>query len=481
MQVRCTNCGCTFEVEDWQLGKLVGCPLCGKAIEAQPAPVTMEPPPPPNGIVPPPPNGIVPPPPNGMVPPPPNGIVPPSPNGIVPPPPNGMMTSPPNGIVPPLPNGMMPSPPNGMTSSLTNGLMGPGLSLKQTLLIYMGITILPIFSLIVWLIAYRASETRKLGAAWNMILILLFIILPLALLIVNHVRFFSQLGKNKRQAIHLLMHTWVGFAATVLLFLGIGIFNLFAPEVFFELKVDMVENQTKLSLQNLFDMPSDGGDDENGKYIYAGAEVKGLELKHTDKCQYKGKILFELDGQEYSRPIALSYTREHLSDKPQWTFDLIHGDYKNTPDELREDVMIAFRDWFQNKNKGLDNWKIEEIKILSNEHPKYSFHLNCVRTGNKGKKYFAETEMTLTFETLSSGRYYPVMKFYKTDHEMLHSYFMYRVIGWKMKDGTIVKECRLKKCTGNVDLFTVRFSDNVVNTVNVVFGDNFEWKIQNQK
>jgi hypothetical protein len=50
-----------------------------------------------------------------------------------------------------------------------------------------------------------------------------------------------------------------------------------------------------------------------------------------------------------------------------------------------------------------------------------------------------------------------------------------------MKDGTTVKECRLKKCTGNIDTFTVRFSDNVVGSVYVSFEDYFEWKLHKKE
>ena len=87
-------------------------------------------------------------------------------------------------------------------------------------------------------------------------------------------------------------------------------------------------------------------------------------------------------------------------------------------------------------------------------------------------------KMTLNFKTLSSGRYYPDMSFYNIGHEILHSHFIYRSIGVTVKDGSVIKECRLKKCTEGVDTFTVRFSDNLVYTVFVSFGDNFAWKIQ---
>ncbi len=104
MEVRCTSCGCVFEVEDRKLGSLVGCPTCGRAVEVQPAaPITTPPPPPPAGMVPPPPAGMVPPPPAGMVPPP-AGMVPP-PAGMVPPP--AGMVPPPAGMVPPPPAGMV--------------------------------------------------------------------------------------------------------------------------------------------------------------------------------------------------------------------------------------------------------------------------------------------------------------------------------------------------------------------------------------
>ena len=281
------------------------------------------------------------------------------------------------------------------------------------------------------------------------------------------------------------------------MFFGIVVFNVFFPEIFMELKPDEVEILSLNKLQALFDMPRDlinddddndaddndgnnDGDDtlrENGKYIYAGATVEELKLKHVDKCLYEGRVLFNLDGQEYFRPISISYTRKTIGELPQWSFDLTYGDYTNTPDELREDVVIAFRDWFQRRNKGLDNWKIEDIRIISSEHPKYTFHLKCVRTGNKGKKHFAETELSLTFNTISNGRYHPVMHFHNTDHEMLHSYFIYRWLGVKMKDGAVIKECRLKKCTGTVDTFVVKYSNNVVLNLNVTFGDNFSWKI----
>ena len=455
MQVRCTSCGCTFEVEDRQLGKLVECPLCGRAVDAQPASATMAPPPPlPSDMAPPPP-------PTGMVPP---------PNGMMPPPPTGMVP-PPIGMVPPPPIGMVPPPVE---------MNGPGLSTMQRFLIYLGMTILPILGTLAWLFANRASETEK-GFEWFALIFVLSLILPLVLMIVNHVRFFMVWKNNRRKAIHLLVHTWAGIAATILFLCGIGVFNNVVPEVFFELKTDKVESLTRLRLQELFNMPSNGGEEENGKYIYAGAVVKSLKLEHTGRCQFEGRIFFELDGQEYSRPIIISYARNNLSDNPEWIFDLTHGGYENTPDELREDVIIAFRDWLQSRNEGLDNWKIEDIGILSSTHPRYNFQLKCVRIGNTGKKHFGEMKMVLTFKTLSSGRYHPVMSFYDIDHEIHHSFFIYHSLGRKMKDGTVIKECRLKKCTGKIDTFMVRYSDNVVNSIYVSFGDDFSWKTHDKE
>ena len=85
MQVRCTSCGSTFEVEDRHQGSLVRCPVCGNAVEAQPvAQATMAPPPPPPGMMPPPPSGMTPPPPPGMTPPPPPGMMPPPPSDMMP-------------------------------------------------------------------------------------------------------------------------------------------------------------------------------------------------------------------------------------------------------------------------------------------------------------------------------------------------------------------------------------------------------------
>ena len=357
----------------------------------------------------------------------------------------------------------------------------------QKLMIYLGITIFPVLSVLL-LISCRAKEDSYFGLL-NVILTLPFIVLLwLVVLVVNHILFFKTLRRNGKKARQLLIHTWLGVGLTVFLWTGIWWINFLAPELFGEMSANQVmayNNPVLSQLQKLFVMPSENEVDEtrkeNGGYLYAGGTVKKLKVEHVGKCQYEGRVIFELAGQEYSRPIALRYSRKTIDDEPEWTFDLVHGDYANTPDELREDVLIAFRDWFQNKNKGLDNWDIEEIETLSSEHPRYTFHLKCVRIGNTGKKHYAETNLELTFETLSHGRYHPAMKFYDTDHEMLHSYFMYYFIGRKMKDGTTVKECRLKKCTGNIDTFTVRFSDNVVNSIYVSFEDNFTWKFHKKE
>ena len=119
-----------------------------------------------------------------------------------------------------------------------------------------------------------------------------------------------------------MLHSWVGIALTIV-FLGcVFIFNFFCPEIIMEIKPSQVVFFAKSKLQPLFEMPNDDIDDdendddesldENGKYIYAGATVKELKLKSVAKCQYEGRVIFELAGQEYSRPIVVSYTRKHL-------------------------------------------------------------------------------------------------------------------------------------------------------------------------
>lgn len=323
------------------------------------------------------------------------------------------------------------------------------------------------------------------------LLVYLVMLLPgvnLLALLICHILFVAIWRNSKNKAIQLLMHSWIGFIVCtilmLLLFFGVRAFNMHYPEVFHEMTPEQVEKGCISQLQMLFNLTEEAGqssqenEQDNSMYIYAGATVKKLQLAHVGKCQYKGRVFFELDEKEYSRPVLVQYKRDSFLAEPVFSFDLTHGSYADTPEELYEDMVIAYRAWLQRRNKGLEGWNIVEMNILTQKHPVYVLRLSCERIGNAGKKHSSEMSAELTFANLTMGRYYPHLKFYDIDHEILHSYFIYNSLGRQFKDGITITECRLKKCTKNVDLFSVKFSDDTFYTAHVTLGDDFTFNIQ---
>ena len=226
-----------------------------------------------------------------------------------------------------------------------------------------------------------------------------------------------------------------------------------------DIDVSKVEKEAIAPLQQILDDPEYK---KNYYYAYCGDwKVQRLELEHSGTRRYEGKMELKLDDStSIFRTIVVTYEKKSLFDFPRYSFDLNQGDLSSKPDVLRQEMLFAAIGKLDEKQL-LEFWEFdddEEIRIISAKHPKYTCSVPIVYTEpNTKKKFTSRTRMEVEIVPISYGRHVYDVRFFNTDHYLLHNMFACEMLHKfnELKNGSKIVGCYLaKKCTnGSIDTF----------------------------